>query len=374
MSCFVCNILLSPSMKLSRILQLPTDEFETLFPIVDRILLISWLLKDFGWMTTNYLLSFPFGIISITLHLTIVILDPRSTFKYYNYTLLAWIIGNFLWMLIEVWVTTASSSIHFGPKVPIDPNGMTNETIHSITYLKIGLFISAFLLQLYMYIGICLQYLEAPKDDGEDSGARKQLDDLLACNRYNLITSHTDNQQLLTNTVENSNQSNTPHAAGAGYSLVYVENVYIIFWIMKDLFWGFGTGDLTSNGGDVLFFEICALFFGAFALATYTISAYVYRHNSIRFIDCLSTMCWILANYVWMAGEFFIRYKDMELDDGTEGNDSRTRIASLCLFLSGILLQTYNSAVISVDLYMKRNSKFTVVSTNSPKNVEMTSL
>lgn len=147
---------------------------------------------------------------------------------------------------------------------------------------------------------------------------------------------------------------------------------------MKDLFWGFGTGDLTTNGEDVLFFEICALLFGSFALATYAASTYVHRHNSIRFIDCFSTVCWILANYVWMAGEFFIRYKEMELDDGTEGNDSRTRIASLSLFIFGILLQTYNSVVISFDLYKKRQSKFTIVKTSSPKtspeSIEMTPL
>lgn len=363
------------SMKLSRILQLPTEEFEAFFPIVDRILLISWLLKDFGWMTTNYLLSFPFGIISITLHLTIVVLDPRSTFKYYNYTLLAWIVGNFLWMLIEIWVTTASSSIHFGPKVPVDPNGMTNETIDTITFIKIVLFTFAFLLQLYMYVGIYLQCLETPKDDGEDLMARKQLDDLLVCSHQNL-SNNNDNQQLLaTNTIDDSDQSDI---TSPRYSLVFVENIYIIFWIMKDLFWGFGTGDLTTNGEDVLFFEICALLFGSFALATYAASAYVHRHNSIRFIDCFSTVCWILANYVWMAGEFFIRYKEMELDDGTEGNDSRTRIASLSLFIFGILLQTYNSVVISFDLYKKRQSKFTIVKTSSPKtspeSIEMTPL
>jgi len=363
-------------MKLSLLLQLPSDEFETFFPIVDRVLLVSWLLKDFGWMTTNYLLSFPFGIISITLHLTIVILDPRSAFKYYNYTLLAWIIGNFLWMLIEIWVTTASSSIHFGPKVPIDPNGMTNETINTITSIKIFLFTFALFLQVYLYMGIYLRYLETPKDDGEDLVARKQLDDLLACN-YPNPSINNDSQQLLATHNIDSN-SNQPSAATAGYSLVFVENFYIIFWIMKDLFWGFGTGDLTTNGEDVLFFEVCALFFGSLALVVYAVSALVYRHNSIRFIDCLSTLCWILANYVWMAGEFFIRYKDMELDDGTEGNDSRTRIASLSLFLLGILLQAYNSAVISIDVYRKRQGKFTSVRTNSPKfspsSLEMTSL
>ena len=40
-----------------------------------------------------------------------------------------------------------------------------------------------------------------------------------------------------------------------------------------------------------------------------------------------------------MVGEFFIRYDNMEFDDHTEHNDTSTRVLSLVLFLSGIVIQ-----------------------------------
>jgi hypothetical protein len=42
-----------------------------------------------------------------------------------------------------------------------------------------------------------------------------------------------------------------------------------------------------------------------------------------------------------MSGEFFVRYRNLELDDSTGGADNQTRIASSCLFCTGILLQIY---------------------------------
>ena len=40
-----------------------------------------------------------------------------------------------------------------------------------------------------------------------------------------------------------------------------------------------------------------------------------------------------------MSGEFFIRYRNLQLDDANQDNDGSTRIVSACLFTGGILLQ-----------------------------------
>ena len=58
--------------------------FLVVLPVLDRTLLISWLLKDFGWMTTNYYLGFPFGCVCVVSHLFMFVADPRPSFRYYN--------------------------------------------------------------------------------------------------------------------------------------------------------------------------------------------------------------------------------------------------------------------------------------------------
>ena len=40
-----------------------------------------------------------------------------------------------------------------------------------------------------------------------------------------------------------------------------------------------------------------------------------------------------------MSGEFFLRYQNEELDDGDQGSDTNTRIASSCFFSLGLSLQ-----------------------------------
>jgi hypothetical protein len=35
-------------------------EYQYVIPAIDRVLLVSWLLKDFGWMSTNYYLGISF--------------------------------------------------------------------------------------------------------------------------------------------------------------------------------------------------------------------------------------------------------------------------------------------------------------------------
>lgn len=86
-------------------------------------------------------------------------------------------------------------------------------------------------------------------------------------------------------------------------------------------------------------YESTAMFFGTVSILIYSVTAYICRRNIISFIDCITTICWISANYVWMCGEFFLRYNSLQYDDLTEHNDGSTRIASSCLFCFGISLQ-----------------------------------
>lgn len=84
------------------------------------------------------------------------------------------------------------------------------------------------------------------------------------------------------------------------------------------------------------------MLFGTLSILIYLITAYVYRRNIVLLVDSVTTICWIGANYVWMCGEFFLRYNNLEYDDLTEHDDSSTRIISSVLFCLGITLQISN--------------------------------
>jgi hypothetical protein len=146
------------------------------------------------------------------------------------------------------------------------------------------------------------------------------------------------------------------HAQGDGspqLTLAFIESGYIIFWIFKDLFWSFGTGDLNTEFGSVVVYEILAMCFGFTALCVYLVTAYIYRRKTLRFLDSLTTIFWISANFVWMCGEFFIRYDNLQFDDANPGNDRNTRIASATLFVAGMLTQLY----VVIVLYLRYRQK-----------------
>ena len=87
--------------------------------------------------------------------------------------------------------------------------------------------------------------------------------------------------------------------------------------------------------------ESLAMTFGGIAFLTYCITGYLYRDNVISLLDCITILFWIAANYVWMVGEFFLRFQSLNLDDRTEGDDRVTRIISSILFIIGIFIQFY---------------------------------
>jgi hypothetical protein len=93
--------------------------------------------------------------------------------------------------------------------------------------------------------------------------------------------------------------------------------MYILFWIAKDLFWSWGTGDLPHVQEMAIFFESAAIACGTMSIFVYILTSYLYRRNLLRLFDCITTILWISANFVWMCGEFFIRYDNLQYDDTT---------------------------------------------------------
>lgn len=124
-------------------------------------------------------------------------------------------------------------------------------------------------------------------------------------------------------------------------SVAFFENIYITLWVGKDVFWSMGTGDWESVRETrlVLTLESIGLMLGFFTLVAYTLTAYIYRRSVVSLLDSCTVLLWIGANFTWMTGEFFLRFHNMEFDDGTEGNDRDTRIISTVLFTSGMMIQ-----------------------------------
>lgn len=332
-------------------------------------------------------MAYPFGVVSVTCHFLLMLLDPRKSFRYYNVSLFLWVSGNFIWMTIEFLTSKMSSDIHLGPPVPLD-SSITTAQANFMIDTKNYLFLIGSLVQCGMYFGIYMGGVQMPLDDEEDKVARKEMVRLLyleedideleqrqsskeALNRGrtksdsdSIVTNNnTADSNIITDSeapVSRTDSSNiefqsAPSSPGRGrapssadeiiskfpISCAFVEYFYIVFWISKDMFWSWGTGDLIQGEASAVLFEICALCFGTLSFCVYTITAYIYRFNHVRFVDAITTLCWIAANFVWMSGEFFIRYQNLELDDYNEGNDGVTRVASAVFFSSGLVLQAY---------------------------------
>ena len=71
-----------------------------------------------------------------------------------------------------------------------------------------------------------------------------------------------------------------------------VENLHILFWLMKDLCWA-------------LNFKYMALFMIIPTMSVAIMITYQTRYIISEFIHNLAVILWIIANCTWMIGEFF---------------------------------------------------------------------
>jgi hypothetical protein len=251
--------------------------------------------------------------------------------------------GNWLWMSIEFIDTERSSNIHFGPAVPLST--MAASTEQTITNIKIAMFSISFATQVIMYVGIYKGWFEMPRHLSEDPGALYELTRLIG-DRNQIIASRNQNRL-------GSNELTLPR----GISTAFVEYMYIALWIAKDMLWSYGTGDIEINNRPLaIFLETMGLCSGLLAVLVYIVTAYIYRHSRICFLDCLTTIFWIAANYVWMSGEFFVRYNNLQLDDLNEGNDRNPRIIASTFFACGIAIQAYVLIYLSLGAICSRKS------------------
>jgi hypothetical protein len=321
-------------------------------------------------MTTNILLGFPFGAVSIILHTLLLFVDTRKSYRFYNVSLLLWLIGNFMWMTIEFTDTNPSSNVHFGPVVPL--GGVSPEMISFMTNCKTVLFVIGVIVQIVLYSLMLGKILPVPEQDDEDENTRREAQTLLCCCSS---TGDDDNEDASPNDVYspvsdsifegdedgfNSNfdvnqySSNIQlnHGGRNRYrdmvTLAVIENSFIIFWISKDMFWSFGTGDIAIKKNMVVVCEIIAMSCGVCAFLVSAFAAYIHRKHILRWLDYCTTVLWLSANYVWMCGEFFLRYRNLDFDDGDPGNDRDTRLVAMTLFLSAIVLQL---SILSVRVY-----------------------
>lgn len=322
-------------------------------------------------MTTNVSIGFPFGIISILLHFFLLIYDPRRSYRYYNISLLLWVTGNYIWMTIEFMSSRPSSNVHIGPHVPL--GGLSESTENILINVKTFLFLISSVIQLFMYFGIFINYIKMPEEEDEDIISKNEA--FLFCygnKSYELtIQNPNDNMKIRpidSNDIDDIDEIEFHFVNGIQntLTLAYIENAYIIFWISKDLFWSWGTGDLTKGKDLAIMYEAFAMCFGLLSIFIYTLTAYLYRRNILRLFDCITTIFWISANYVWMCGEFFIRYDNLSYDDEDAGNDTLTRIISSILFGLGLSIQL---SICLFFLYRRIRSSSGESESNSPQTI-----
>lgn len=317
---------------------------------LDVLIVCAGLLKDFGWMTTNVYLGFPFGVISVALHAFLLVYDPRRSYRFYNFSLLVWVVGNFLWMTVEFASVHPSSHIHMGSHVPL--GGIPEQTIDNMVNVKTILFLVSSVVQVGMYLGIACKLVDLPEGEDEDLISKNEVMLLF----YGDQSYERQQDAALDDNVDiGDNITLTGPGERSSYSLTlaYIENLYIVFWVSKDLFWSWGTGDLINGFDLAIFYEATAMCFGTLSLLVHLVTAYIYRRNTLLLLDSITTILWISANFVWMCGEFFIRYDNLAHDDEDQGNDTGTRIASAVLFCLGLTIQLY----IMVSLLAHRRGK-----------------
>lgn len=340
---------------------------------IERMVVISWLLKDLAWMATIVWQGMIFGVISILLHGYFLVADARVAMRFHHTSMLCWVTGNFFWMILEFYCTVPSSGVHIGLSTPV--GGITEHYQYVLIHTKHWLFMTAVIMQAIVYSGFFFGFIAIPTDEEEEELRKKNkpvTSSAASTTRHQQQqeegkeTSHDEVTIDLSNRhVALSQMGDGPDSASDGHDsphqpavitgedsvsnanerlfgapMVVCEYLYLWPWVLKDLFWSWATGDF----GDLKLFtevtsESLAIIFGCSAMAAFTYVGVLYRHNLENFLDSVTSVCWVAANLTWMCGEFFIRYDNMELDDQTEQNDTITRIFSTMFFLIGLGIQ-----------------------------------
>ena len=319
---------------------------------IERAVVISWLMKDLAWMATIVWQGMIFGAISILLHAFFLVADARIALRFHHLSMLCWVVGNYLWMIVEFYCTIPSSHIHIGLDTPV--GGITKPYQLILVHVKHWLFMTAVISQVIVYGGFFFGYISVPTDEEEDAlrnqskptaaslqQGDKDRDQEVTIELGNRITTGDELPGGPTPTPDSDEDRGLDASERIfGASMVVCEYLYLGPWMLKDLFWSWATGDF----GDLHMFkevtsEVLAITFGCIAMAAFTYVAFLYRHNLEAFLDSVTSVCWVAANLTWMCGEFFIRYDNMEVDDLTEHNDSSTRMFSAMFFIIGLLIQ-----------------------------------
>lgn len=299
------------------------DSTDPWIPTVERAVLICWLLKDLGWMSTDVIIGWFFGGIAVILHVILLVKDWNNSvaYRFYHSSLLMWVVGNYLWMTVEFMVYPSSSNIHIGPDyTPL--GGMPHSVEVFFVVFKSWLFGAAVLLQVVLYIGYFKGFIEMPRD--EES-----------------LPAHTNIEigELLEEFPEMEEEVIPAQRRPFGLSMTCVEHMYILLWVCKDYFWSWATGDFIIHQPAGYITEACSLLFGSLSVLLFFYVMYINRLHFVNLLDALTSWCWLFANFTWMAGEIFIRYQNLTLDDENQGDDGSTRLASAIFFMCGLVIQ-----------------------------------
>jgi hypothetical protein len=308
----------------------------------DRTMLICWLCKDFGWMSMNAWVGIPFGIMCLWLHAVFIWYDRRESMSWINSSLMLWIIGNFMWMTCEFIYTRPPTGIeHLGPTLPL--GGFPEADEQRLLNITTVFFVLALSVQATYYAFVGCGVVSMPGEDGVDED-----DVLVKSDIQDLCCEPSRSRSLSISSSHSRSRSFDETAPKKVYTSTFIENAYVVFWIIKDLFWALGTGSIegitgrNQKGREVVYFlETIAIVAAICSFLAYFVTAYLMRRNGIRFLDAVSASCWVLANTVWMCGEFFVRYDSLAMDDEDEADDIDTRLGSTFLFSIAIIIQIF---------------------------------
>lgn len=89
------------------------------------------------------------------------------------------------------------------------------------------------------------------------------------------------------------------------YSVRYIENIHLYWWLLKDLGWSLGLVDLGITFGIIAIIWICALFYHAYEL-----------NSGEEMYFVIAVFLWLLGNFLWMNGELENNDDDIGRLDG----------------------------------------------------------